>query len=292
MAMKKTGPAKSDKKKKTGVFSSGDKAVILTLLNDFTDEEIAAKMNRNPAQILKFRRQASIYKAHTQNADSIELLHGKHFWKTLQNQLLKDEIRFFEEEWASYSAQFPELVHTDESMISDAIMLTIQINRLLSAQKKDQDQYDYTYNLLELESKKPEEDRDNELIHEYREIVSGLRASLNKVISQLKDLQNLKDNKYVSLKATRDQRFKRIEESKKNVFELMKFLSERDQRIKDNRMLSLVKDSTKKIKEQWMEPIEFADGSTDVILLSEETIEHHKKRNEDEQERLIKERQP
>lgn len=261
-------------KNKTGQLSADERSTIYALLDTHTDAEIADIVRRTPELILQLRRTATIHKANDKTKDAVGLLHAKHYWNKIKEQLLDDEVAFFESEWAAYCIQFQDLVHTDEDTIRETIMLTIQINRLLVQQKTILENMADTKLTIDAELQLPPKDRDKESLRAMRDMLTGFQTSLQSMGKQLETLQSTKDRKFSQLKATREQRFKRIEESKKNIFELLKLLAESDQRQQENRMLSLVKKSTQKIKEEWMEPTEFPDGSMDSLLLSEDTIEY------------------
>ncbi len=274
--VKKTKPTVSSGRDRyiTGPISMTERQVIYDLLDTHTDAQISEITQRSPAQILKMRGQAVVNKVQDKNTTSITILHAKHYWSKIRSQLLDDEVNFFEQEWAAYNLQFQDLVHTDELTMIDTIMLTIQINRLLIQHKESLEEIARIKVLLENEVKKQPDDQDMLMIKSLRDTVTSLQMVLQNITKQVESHQNVKDRKFSQLKVTREQRFKRIEESKKNFFELFKMLDEHDSRMKENRTLSLVRDSAEKIKREWMEPSEFPDGSVDSILLSEDTVEY------------------
>ena len=272
-------------KRKTGVVNSEERAKILELLPIYTDEQIAELMNRTPDQITKMRRTSSLDMVRDKNVDSITLLRAKHYWKKIKSQLLQDEIPFFEQEWAAYNLQFQDLVHTDELTMIDTIMLTVQINRLLTQQRQALEQIELLKTEIQDEMDKDKDDRDLLIMKNLREEIASCNNNLNTINKQCESLQTTKDRKFSQLKVTREQRFKRIEESKKNIFELLKLLSEHDTRVLENRRLSLMRDATDKIKNEWMEPVEFADGTKDTILLSEDTIKQKKEEEKKDNEK-------
>jgi hypothetical protein len=269
---------------KTGPFSKEESKYVYELIEQgFSNEDIGERIGRRPYQIQKCRQKQSIAQVADERRDSIGLLHAKHFWPQIQKQFMDDEIQYFENEWAAYSLQFPDVVHTDESTICDAIRLGIQINRLLVSQKVAEEDKSRLADEIQQQYKLSPEIRDRDTIQKCRDSLSAIQSGLKSMSQEYQSLQKTKDEKFKALKANRDQRLKNAEESKTNFWKLLEKLNDDDNRREDNRMLSLVRDSSKKIKTEWMEPKDYADGSQDCILLSADTIEHLNNKEKEEE---------
>jgi len=80
------------------------------------------------------------------------------------------------------------------------------------------------------------------------------------------------DKKLEHLKATRSARFRQIEESRKNFFELVKELDTRHSRERDGRWMELMRQGGDKVVENWGEFYEYADNTVDRPLLTPETV--------------------
>lgn len=258
---------------RTGPIGKSEAAEIQAMFPVYSDEEIAKKTNRNTSSITKLRTQTPALLDYENRKDYIAILHTKHYWKKITEQLTFEEVKFFENEWAAYSAQFQELTHTDELTLLDTIILTIELNRILVEKKDLIDTIDDTQKLLDKELKLGDS-QDTVRVMSYRETLTAMRSAQPAISRRFLETQSRKDEKFKQLKATREQRYKSIEESKKNIFELLKQLDTVEVRAKENRMLSLMTDATKKERERLMEPIQFADQMVDSCLLSAETMDY------------------
>lgn len=269
--MAKTGS--KNRTHKPGGLSNVELAQIQSMLETHTDEEISKIVNRTTTVINKVRAKTPALIAYSNRKDYITVLHSKHYWKNLTQQLTSDELGYFENEWGAYAVQFQELTHTDELTLLDTIILTIELNRIQIEKKQLIDEINDTQKLLDAELELGDQ-QDPQLTRAYRDTLSGLRSAQPTLSKRYLETQYRKDEKFKQLKATREQRYKSIEESKKNIFELLKQLDTIQSRKKENRMLSLMVDATRKEKIRLMEQSEFADGTVDSCLLSVDTINY------------------
>ena len=287
--MKPTGIdqlAKPDRERKRGVLSVEELRFIDEHLRDYSDEEIGNMLNRNSHTIAKRRAQVTHGLTDQQNIneDYIRVLHGKHYWLELKRQLLPHEVGFFEQEWGSYMTQFPDVVHTDENMIIDTIMMTININRALAEKATLLQQIDAYQDIVKTELDKKPRERDKEMLSEANQQLNALRAALQSSDKKYLDIQQRKDAKFQHLKATREQRFKSMQDSKKNIFELIKLLDERENRLNENRMLSLFQDATEQESSRLSQLTQYEDGSFDAPLLNFQTVERMQSPSDEEPE--------
>lgn len=204
--------------------------------------------------------------------DSIGELKSKHFWKELKKQLMPEELEYFGESWAKLVKQFSQydILETDEMIMKDLVVHDILINRNLAQKKALMDEIDYYHKELDEEIAKPMKDQIK--IQNYHNKISDARSCLNDLERAHNTLQQRKDQKFKDMKATRDLRYKQIEDAKKTWFELIKELDSYDTRHKEGEWLALMKRSVQKEEERLAEFHEFADGTFDQILLTPETV--------------------
>lgn len=213
-------------------------------------------------------------KKNTKNViiDSVGELKSKHFWKELKKQLTAEELEYFAESWAKLVKQFSQydILETDEMIMKDLVVHDILINRNLIQKKAMLDQIQYYQKELDEEIAKTT--RDQVKIQFCHTKLSEARSALTDLGRSHKILQDSKDQKFKDMKATRDLRYKQIEDAKKTWFELMKELDSNDTRKKEGEWLALMKKSVKKEEERLAEFHQFADGVYDQIFLTPETV--------------------
>jgi len=96
-------------------------------------------------------------------------------------------------------------------------------------------------------------------------------------------LQQDKKSLYKDLKATRDQRFSKIESGEKTFMTLIKQMYEEKEREKEGTIAELIKISTEKQREKLSEWHNYGDGGLDMPLLNEDTV---LKKKEEENEKV------
>lgn len=256
-------------KKRSGAASTEEKSYIYEHMGTDSITEIAHHINRTPAFVKKCIKEFPSYKVAINNTPILEALHGAAFWLEVLRQLLHSEIKYFEQQWILYINQFSTntILATDELMIRDLIMLDIMANRAGAEKVKAINAIQKVETSLEKEMKLPPDQRDMLVVDNLTRRLSELRASFEALSREYLNYQGKKDDKLKDLKATRDKRFKSLEESKRNIFELIKELNERKRREEDGRMIEKYRAGAEKIKQDWTELMQFDDEGYDKTLL-------------------------
>jgi len=203
----------------------------------------------------------------------VKELQNKHFWKEVKRSLTNLEIVYFQNEWANYCSQFSDVLHTDEIGIKDAIMLEIELNRILIEKKEILDEIEEITSEINAEEKK-KKDKDMDLVRDLRRRRNELRGMSAPIQKRYLDTQHKKDERFKALKANREQRLKKSIDTNVNIFELIKEICQAKQRIKINKEISLHGDAVKLERERLMKPHKYLDGSWDSQLLNAETVEY------------------
>lgn len=199
-----------------------------------------------------------------------------HHWEKTKQSLFPDEVKYFERQWEAYVEQFGgvgEILPTDENMITDLILFDIYSQRASIAKKQALEKIENLKQEIEQESKKDRDERDRDLISRLHEQLNNLRASLIDLTKEHMEYQNKKDNKLKDLKATRDQRFKQFQESKRDFFELLKELDTQKSRIKEGKFAEKIKLAAQKITHELQNSYKYEDGQYDSPFLIAEEIE-------------------
>jgi hypothetical protein len=157
--------------------------------------------------------------------------------------------------------------------IIDTIKLEILMNRILKSQQENQTQI-VTYERLVREEKAVDKDqRDMDYIIQLERQVAVLRASLETLSKDYKDLQARKATMLKDLKGTREQRIKAIEDSKQTFAALVKQIATdeafRTQIGIDMEKMRLAMENE---KERLSEYHTYEDGAVDQPFLTPETL--------------------
>ena len=235
--------------------------------------EIAKRLNRSTAFVRKNIAKINKELERDEYKEYIEKLHNTPFWSEVRKGLVDDEEHYFELSWSHYMKQFSvtDILPTDELMIKDLVMLDIMCNRLLKERALGLKEIESLMELLEKE--RAEFDVDTEQINNYENQLGILRRRQEDITRQFMDLQKQKDSKLKELKATRLERYKHMEETKKNIWELLKQLDTAQMRKQEGMLAEKMRAAVNNLQNKWGEPMEYADGTYDKPLLTADTVE-------------------
>ena len=259
---------------KRGKLSADELQFIRTNLSDLSDEEIGKRLNRSPSLVAKYRSQEPEVQREDDRDATVAELHAKHFWPDIKKVLLVTEVSFFEQEWAKHVHQFQtnEILATDEGMIRDLIIEDILYLRALKERRRTETQISSLTRQLDIEQAKPRDQRNEALESSLQTQLTALVAALPTLTGEQTKHAERKDAKLNQLKATRSARFKQMQESRQNFFELMKTLDTRGSREKEGRWMELMRQGGEKVKDDWGALHEYADDTVDRPLLTPEVV--------------------
>lgn len=284
-------PRKKKHTYKKGILNSNEKSFILANLHRLNDEEIGEAINRRPGLIAKVRKKYQIAQdvvvdpsSLTKSATTLEKftdlifqLRTRHYWPKIQAKLLPGEEKQFENEWAALMDQFAEtdIKYTDELMVNDLIMAGIRLDRNITRQRKILIEVKRLEKFLELEYRKESEFQNSVDIAQWKTQLTALYVALESLEKSHSELQKRRDVLFRGLKTTRDQRFKSLqEESKKDFFAFFEQFNVKEVREREGRLLELNRLAAQKVKQQYSEPIQYADGTVDLPLLTSENCKN------------------
>ena len=130
-------------------------------------------------------------------------------------QFSKEELDILIYHWGRIIGQFrDDVLPTEELQVLDAIKLEVLMNRALKSQQKAMTDIAMYEELVTDEKQKDFEIQDKDYIFNLERQVAICRAAQESVNRDYKDLQTKKAAMLKDLKATREQRIKRLEDSK------------------------------------------------------------------------------
>jgi hypothetical protein len=250
-------------------------------------EDIAAKLRRSETLVRKLIAAVPTIQKTVDAGDWVARLHSSPFWVEVRKGLIEQEVGYFEQSWASFCDQFgsaSDVLATDELMIKDLVMLDIFSMRAIAEQADAIRLISHLERSIEKEEAVDAEVRDTLSLTNWRTQVSSLQTAKSALTKHHLDYQKQKDTKLRDLKGSRDQRFKQIEESRRNIFELIKDLDTHKSRVEEGRLTAKVALAAERITDDWNEVMEFEDGTLDKPFLSPEgELKDARLQNEQEQ---------
>ena len=272
--------------KKRGQLSLEEEKFIKDNIDSLTIEQIATHLNRNESPVKRYIIENQLYiNDDTKNEYNTlkQKLHSKTFWKEISRQFDSEsgELEYFEEIWINLIKQFREdVLPAEELQIKQFITIDILINRSMKERKRHISETEKLQKLVDKEYEKPEDQRDINRLTNLENQLSFARNSVasytNEYTKLLAEYQKISKD----LKATREQRIKRIEDGKSSWVGLIRMLEEEDVREKEGREMAILSMATDKARSQLYNYHEYQDNKVDIPILNDESItsrEDHEK---------------
>ena len=258
---------------KTGRLSNKEKRSIEQLVNNMTVEDIAKKLDRSFEAIdeyVKSELKIGLSKVEIA-AYSLE---DRPYWVELEAQFTKDELELFKYHWSKIISQFKDDVFpTEEIQVVDVIKLEILMNRCLKGNKENIEQIN-AYDILIREERsldKDQQDIDN-IINLERQVAS-LRAAQESLNRDYRELQAKKSSMLKEMKGTREQRIKRLEDSKQSFTSWVASMMQDPELMKkygiemEKMRLAMMKEGDRLSKLH-----QYEDGTVDQPFLTPDTV--------------------
>jgi hypothetical protein len=263
--------------KKRGQLSLEEEKFIKENVGILSIEQIAEHLNRNSDPISKYIKQNKLYAA--DEAKEIETLrqklHLKTFWSEIEKQFDSEsgELEYFENTWIGLIKQFREdVLPAEELQIKQFITIDILINRSMKERKRHIAETEKLQKFVDLEYAKPEDQRDIPRLANLENQLSFARNSIASYTNEYTKLLNEQQKISKDLKATREQRIKRIEDGKSSWIGLIRMLEEEDVREKEGREMEILAMATDKAREQLYDYHTYADNKLDRPILNNNSI--------------------
>jgi hypothetical protein len=278
-------------KLKPGKLSTEDEEFIRENAVSMKVADIAAAINRRENPVRKFIESeglASLENIQNVDEEYLEILNAlkkKAFYEELKLQLDEDELKYFTAHWVDFVLQFNNDILASEYMqVRELITCDILVNRIMRKRlmaKKDIERYS---KLLDDEYKKPSANRNLDDCALWESQLAQSRSAEGNLTSEQNKLQADKKELQKSLKATRDQRFSKVESGEKTFMSIIKMMYEENEREKAGQIAELIRLSTEKQKERLTDWHVYGDGGMDMPILNDESI--LKKKDEEKSEQI------
>lgn len=264
--------------KKRGQLSLDEESFIRNNVNTLSIDEIASQLNRNPEPIERYIRESKI----DLSSDNIEndkilrqKLKTKTFWLEIERQFDKDsgELDYFEDTWINLIKQFREdVLPAEELQIKQFITIDILINRSMKERKRHIADTEKLQKEVDKEYAKAEDQRDVPKLANLETQLSFARNSIANYTNEYTKLLNEQQKISKDLKATREQRIKRIEDGKSSWIGLIRMLEDEQIREKEGKEMEILSMASSRTHKQLSEYHNYADNTVDSPLLTPETV--------------------
>ena len=201
---------------KKGRISKEEGRLIAKLADSVTVEDIAKKLDRSVDAIDEYIKHK--LKIGLSNVEiAAYSLEDRPYWIELEAQFTQSELELFKYHWSRIISQFKDDVFpTEELQVVDVIKLELLMNRCLKGNKENIEQINTYDTMIKDERCRDKDQQDHDYIINLERQVASLRASQESLNRDYRELQAKKASMLREMKGTREQRIKRLEDSKQS----------------------------------------------------------------------------
>ena len=201
---------------KRGRLSNDEARYITENAEDISIEEIAANLERDPTTNENFIKK-NLKIGLSEFEQAAYDLEDRPYWIELRQQFSQEELELFKYHWGRIISQFKDDVFpTEELQVVDVIKLELLMNRGLKQNKSNIDQITAFEELVRTERATDPDQQDRDYILNLERQIASLRAAQESLNRDYRDLQTKKSAMLKEMKGTREQRIKRLEDSKQS----------------------------------------------------------------------------
>lgn len=268
----------SNTPKKRGQLSLDEEKFIRENMATLSIDEIATQLNRSSAPIKRYITEENLLVSDNDRiADDIlrTKLYGKTFWQEIKKQFDEEsgELEYFESVWINLIKQFREdVLPAEELQIKQFITIDILINRSMKERKRHIAETEKLQKEVDKEYNKTEDQRDIPRLANLETQLTFARNSIANYTNEYTKLLAEQQKISKDLKATREQRIKRIEDGKSSWTGLIRMLEDEEIREKEGREMVILEMATDKARAKLMAFHQYQDGKVDMPLLTPEAV--------------------
>jgi len=258
-----------------------DSQTILQRLIDNDPQNRSRELSTLERRINHIQAQHNLKQSVDETQDLRLLFRSKEYYQTLKLQFTDPELEYFEALWVSLMQQFREdILESEEMQLKQFITVDILISRGMIERKQHIEEGDKLQKEIALEYDKGDGFRDDTLLAMLEQQLAQIRNSVSSYTSEYTKLLDQQKSISKDLKANRDARIKRIEDSKSSWASMIRALEDEELRERmgdDMELMKLAKDKVKDRLSQWHT---YEDGKVDQPFLTPDTV-----KGEDDEDR-------
>lgn len=265
--------------RKRGQLALEEQEFIRDNIDSLSIEQIAEALNRTVKPIQRYVTESKIgiqSKDEQENDRTLrQKLHAKTFWIEITKQFDEStgELQYFEDTWIGLVKQFREdVLPAEELQIKQFITIDILINRSMKERKRHIADTEKLQEEVDKEYKLPEDVRDGPKLANLETQLSFARNSIANYTNEYTKLLNEQQKISKDLKATREQRIKRIEDGKSSWIGLIRMLEDEEIREREGREMEIMNMAVEQQVKNLSEYHTYQDGEVDTPLLTPETV--------------------
>lgn len=272
--------AKKRPPRKRGQLSLEDAQFIKDNVDSLTVEQIAEELNRSEKPVQRYIVENRLLDSKEEKDEDETLrykLYSKTFWPEIRRQFDAEsgELEYFENTWISLIKQFREdVLPAEELQIKQFITIDILINRSMKERKRHIAETEKLQKQVDKEYELPEQARDTAKLANLETQLSFARNSISNYTNEYTKLLGEQQKISKDLKATREQRIKRIEDGKSSWAGLIRMLEDETIREKQGREMEILSMATDKFMAKMSEYHTYQDGEVDRPFLTPEIMEN------------------
>jgi hypothetical protein len=272
--------------KKRGALSNEEMKFIRDNIDGMSIDLIAASLNRTPKPIERFitENNLSFNREENQTDEVLRIkLHAKTFWNEIERQFDEQsgELSYFENTWIGLVKQFREdVLPAEELQIKQYITIDILINRSMKERKRHIQETERLQKEVDSIYNQPEDQRDAPRLANLETQLSFARNSIASYTNEYTKLLGEQQKIGKDLKATREQRIKRIEDGKSSWVGLIRMLDDEAIREKEGREMAILEMATEKARATLYENHQYEDAMVDQPFLTPESVEYIEEQND------------
>ncbi len=270
----KTGPLNNDEKKL--IRDSTEEGVAISEIAKQIEDIYGWK--RRPEAIEHYLRKEAIQhhefsiEENDYNTYEDKLLR-RVYWTEVKNQFDKEELEYFKSTWINLMIQFKEnVLFAEELQLKQLVTIDIMLNRCMKERRKHTQDTDRLQTLLDKEYALDEQVRDTALLAQLESQISYARNSLSNYTTEYTKLLDKQKDINKDLKATRDQRIKRVEDSKTSFQGWLRALEDENTKDRIGHDAGIMKLAKQKARQEMSEYHTYVDGQIDQPFLTPETV--------------------
>jgi len=197
-----------------GRLSKNETSFIEANVNTMSAEDIAEELNRDPVSIKTFIKR-KLKLGLSSEEEVAYTLEDRPYWSELKQQFTESELELVKYHWGRIIGQFKDDVFpTEELQVVDVIKLEMLMNRALKQNKDNIDQINTMERFITKERSLDAEMQDRDYLMNLERQIATLRAAQESLNRDYRDLQTKKNSMLKEMKATREQRIRRLEDSR------------------------------------------------------------------------------
>ena len=257
-----------------GRLSKAETRFITENANTLSVEAIAEELSRDPKSIESFIKR-KLKLGLSEEEEVAYSLEDRPYWKELRQQFTADELELFQYHWIRIISQFKDdVLPTEELQVVDAIKLEMLMNRSLKQNKENIDQINAFEALSQEERSADPDQQDRDYILNLERQIASLRAAQESLDRNYRDLQLKKNAMLKEMKGTREQRIKRLEDSRETFTGWIAHLMRNPDLIQEygmemEKMRLAMEEERKRLKKFH----QYEDGTVDQPFLTSDTVE-------------------